>query len=275
MENIYWTGGFDSTFLVCKRLIIEKKPIETYYLNFSCDGYDKTFNKFPSTNFDKMMSNNTNVNIQDPWYNKKSYGRYSRFIEVKVMKKLRKMIIDKFPYTKDLFPKTKLIKKFEIDKEVLNYSKRLANYDKRWKRADQTLYMCQFSLDLDDKIEVSYEADVSNPDGVTYSVATQLVRENLDENLEVKLNSNYFHKELNKLKEKFPKIIKEVRGRGLLIGLQLYKDQTIFIKNLMDNKLLTIKAGENTIRILPPLTVKKNEIKQAIKIINKVCLSYQ
>ena len=46
-------------------------------------------------------------------------------------------------------------------------------------------------------------------------------------------------------------------------------------KNLMDNKLLTIKAGENTIRILPPLTVKKNEIKQAIKIINKVCLSYQ
>ncbi len=92
---------------------------------------------------------------------------------------------------------------------------------------------------------------------------------------EVKLNSNYFHKELNKLKEKFPKIIKEVRGRGLLIGLQLYKDQTIFIKNLMDNKLLTIKAGENTIRILPPLNVKKNEIKQAIKIINKVCLSYQ
>ena len=28
-ENIYWTGGFDSTFLVCKRLIVEKKPIET------------------------------------------------------------------------------------------------------------------------------------------------------------------------------------------------------------------------------------------------------
>ena len=92
---------------------------------------------------------------------------------------------------------------------------------------------------------------------------------------EVKLNSSYFHKELNKLKNKFPKIIKEVRGRGLLIGLQLHKDQTVFIKNLMDNKLLTIKAGENTIRILPPLTVKKNEIKQAIKIIDKVCSSYQ
>ena len=88
----------------------------------------------------------------------------------------------------------------------------------------------------------------------------------------VKVNSKYFHKELNKLKEKFPKIIKEVRGRGFLIGLKLYKDQTMFIKFLMDNKLLTIRAGENTIRILPPLTVTKKEIDKALGIINKVCL---
>jgi len=90
----------------------------------------------------------------------------------------------------------------------------------------------------------------------------------------VKKNSKYFHAELNKIKDKFPKVIKEVRGRGFLIGLQIYKDQTKFIKQLMDNKLLTIKAGENTIRILPPLTVKKKELNQAIKIINKVCLKY-
>ena len=86
----------------------------------------------------------------------------------------------------------------------------------------------------------------------------------------VKVNSKYFHKELNKLKEKFPKMIKEVRG--FLIGLKLYKDQTMFIKYLMDNKLLTIRAGENTIRILPPLTVTKKEIDKALRIINKVCL---
>ena len=91
---------------------------------------------------------------------------------------------------------------------------------------------------------------------------------------EVKLNSNYFHKELNKLKDKFPKIIKEVRGRGFLIGLQLYKDQTNFIKKLMVNKLLTIRAAENVIRILPPLNVKKTELSQALKIIEKVCSTY-
>ena len=87
--------------------------------------------------------------------------------------------------------------------------------------------------------------------------------------------SKYFHSELNKIKNEYPKIIKEVRGVGLLIGLQLFNDQTMFIKKLMDNKLLTIRAAENVIRILPPLNVKKNEIDLAIKIIRKVCKGYK
>jgi acetylornithine/N-succinyldiaminopimelate aminotransferase len=88
----------------------------------------------------------------------------------------------------------------------------------------------------------------------------------------VKKVSKYFHSELSKLKNDFPKIIKEVRGVGLLIGLQLHNDQAKFIQKLMDNKLLTIRAAENVIRILPPLNVKKKEIDQSIKIIRKVCL---
>jgi len=57
----------------------------------------------------------------------------------------------------------------------------------------------------------------------------------------------------------------------LLIGIQLYDDPTKFIKKLMDNRLLTIRAAENVIRILPPLNVKKKEINIALKIISKVC----
>ena len=87
----------------------------------------------------------------------------------------------------------------------------------------------------------------------------------------VKKSSKYFLSNLNKLKEKYPKIVKEIRGRGLLIGIQLYKDQSKFITKLMDNKLLTIRAADNVVRILPPLNVKKKEIDQALKIINKVC----
>ena len=87
----------------------------------------------------------------------------------------------------------------------------------------------------------------------------------------VQKSSKHFISELNKIKEDYPNIIKEVRGIGLLLGLQLYSDQTQFIKKLQDNKLLTMRAGENVVRILPPLNVKKQEIDIAIKVIRKVC----
>ena len=90
----------------------------------------------------------------------------------------------------------------------------------------------------------------------------------------VKKNSNYFFTQLNNIKKKYPNIIKQVRGRGFLIGIQLFEDQTNFIKDLMDNKLLTIRAAENVVRILPPLNVKKSELDLALKIIKKVCSSY-
>ena len=87
----------------------------------------------------------------------------------------------------------------------------------------------------------------------------------------VKSLSKYFISNLNKIKDEHPNLIKEIRGRGLLIGIQLYKDQTNFIKKLMDKKLLSIKAAENVIRILPPLNVKKKEIDLCLKIIRKTC----
>ena len=90
----------------------------------------------------------------------------------------------------------------------------------------------------------------------------------------VKKLSKYFFSNLNKLKHKHPKIIKEIRGRGLLIGIQLYRDQVNFINKLMENKLLTIRAAENVVRILPPLNVKKTEINLALKIIDKVCKEF-
>ena len=91
----------------------------------------------------------------------------------------------------------------------------------------------------------------------------------------VKINSKYFISGLNNIKNKFPNIIKEIRGTGLILGIQLHNDQTKFIQDLMKNKLLTIRAAENVIRILPPLNVNKNEINLALKIIKKVCEGYK
>ena len=85
----------------------------------------------------------------------------------------------------------------------------------------------------------------------------------------------YFNDELNKVKDEFPEIIKQVRGIGLLIGIQLFENQTKFIKQLEENKMLTVRASENVIRLLPPLTVKKSEIDLAVAIIKKVCKTYK
>ena len=79
-----------------------------------------------------------------------------------------------------------------------------------------------------------------------------------------KLNSNNY---------KYPNA-QVVQDLGFLIGLQLHKDQTNFIKKLMENKLLTIRAAENVVRILPPLNVNKSELDLALKIIKKVCHNY-
>ena len=87
--------------------------------------------------------------------------------------------------------------------------------------------------------------------------------------------SKYFHKELHKLQSEYPKVVKEIRGAGLLVGLEISKDQTEFIKKLSDNKLLTVKASENVVRLLPPLTVKKQNIDEAVTILKKVCKTYR
>tara|TARA_B100000700_G_scaffold265528_1_gene304017 strand:- start:233 stop:613 length:381 start_codon:yes stop_codon:yes gene_type:complete len=87
----------------------------------------------------------------------------------------------------------------------------------------------------------------------------------------VRYTSKYFFLRLNEIQNEYPNIIKNIRGKGLLIGIQLHTDQTNFIKKLMENRLLTIRAAENVVRILPPLNVKKNEIDQACRIIKKVC----
>ena len=71
----------------------------------------------------------------------------------------------------------------------------------------------------------------------------------------VKSLSKYFLFKLNKIQQKYPNIIKQIRGKGFLIGIQLYKDQSEFIKKLMNNQLLTIRAAENVVRILPPLNL--------------------
>ena len=65
-----------------------------------------------------------------------------------------------------------------------------------------------------------------------------------------------------------------MRGKGLLIGLCLHVNQAKFIQKLLDNNLLTVRAAENVVRLLPPLNVTKSEINLGLKIIEKVCKTF-
>ncbi len=87
----------------------------------------------------------------------------------------------------------------------------------------------------------------------------------------VKEKGEYFDHGLNKIKNKYPKIIGEIRGLGLMKGLKMSVDNIEFMNKLMKNKMLTIKAAENVIRLFPPLIVNNNELDEATNKIEKVC----
>ena len=87
----------------------------------------------------------------------------------------------------------------------------------------------------------------------------------------VKKKGEYFDNALKKIKKKYPKIIGEIRGVGLIKGLKMLVDNVEFMKKLMDHKMLTVKAEENVIRLFPPLIVKNKELDEAANKIEKVC----
>lgn len=70
-----------------------------------------------------------------------------------------------------------------------------------------------------------------------------------------------------RLHQRFPEIIKEVRGRGLILGMQLSADPTPIITAARERGLLIITCGTNTLRFVPPLIISEDEIDQGMKIL--------
>lgn len=83
-------------------------------------------------------------------------------------------------------------------------------------------------------------------------------------------NGNYFISELTKIAEKYTHIIKEVRGRGFMIGVELFVDGDMVNNKFFDNKVLLNCTNGNVLRILPSLITTKEQIDEFIIIFNKV-----
>jgi acetylornithine/N-succinyldiaminopimelate aminotransferase len=82
---------------------------------------------------------------------------------------------------------------------------------------------------------------------------------------------HYFEQQLLKLKEKYPSVLEEVRGKGLLRGIKVKVNNVDFLNQLFENKMLAVKAGDNVVRLLPPLIIENKEIDEGVSIIEKVC----
>ena len=79
--------------------------------------------------------------------------------------------------------------------------------------------------------------------------------------------SQIFRAGFEKLQKRFPEVIAEVRGRGLLLGLQLNQDPAPIVTAAREQGLLLITCGTNTLRFVPPLVISNDEIEEGLSIL--------
>ncbi len=80
---------------------------------------------------------------------------------------------------------------------------------------------------------------------------------------------------LERLKDTHPEVIEEVRGSGLMMGLKVKVLNTDFVKAALDQKLLVIGAGDNVVRVLPPLIVNDKDVAEAIAKLDATCVALE
>jgi acetylornithine/N-succinyldiaminopimelate aminotransferase len=73
--------------------------------------------------------------------------------------------------------------------------------------------------------------------------------------------------------DRHPKVLAEVRGEGLLIGLKAVVPSVDLVTALRAQKLLTVGAGENVVRFLPPLIVTEVEIEESVVRLERACVA--
>jgi acetylornithine/N-succinyldiaminopimelate aminotransferase len=80
---------------------------------------------------------------------------------------------------------------------------------------------------------------------------------------------------LRALAARYPAVIEEVRGTGLILGLKTVVSNSDFVDRLRQEKVLTVTAAENVVRIVPPLVIGPTEIAEALERFETVCKAFQ
>lgn len=92
---------------------------------------------------------------------------------------------------------------------------------------------------------------------------------------QVRAISGYMQQNLAMLAAEHPNVIAEVRGRGLLLGLKLHVPAAAFMARLRENRLLTVGATENVVRLLPPLNIREEHVKEALTALSSACAAFE
>jgi acetylornithine/N-succinyldiaminopimelate aminotransferase len=77
---------------------------------------------------------------------------------------------------------------------------------------------------------------------------------------------------LAEIKDRFPTVIAEVRGEGLLVGLRAVVPSGELVDELRAQKMITVAAGDNVVRLLPPLIVSEEEVAEGVRRIERACI---
>ena len=107
---------------------------------------------------------------------------------------------------------------------------------------------------------------------VACAAGSEVVRTITDPDFQntIKEKSNFLVTELDKLQDDYPEIIKEIRGRGMMLGLEIGKYGKIIKKKAKKKNLLLNLTDETVIRLLPPLNIKREEIEEFSGIFKEV-----
>lgn len=84
----------------------------------------------------------------------------------------------------------------------------------------------------------------------------------------------YFRKGLEQLEKKYPSLITEIRGKGLLMGMEVTCGNGEVVKKAMEKGLVVLTAGSNVVRFAPPLVIKKEQIDTCLEILDEVMAEF-
>src|ERR1044071_166655 len=91
----------------------------------------------------------------------------------------------------------------------------------------------------------------------------------------VKKMSLLLKQRLAEIKDRYASVISEVRGEGLLVGLKMIPAASEMVDELRAEKMITVAAGDNVVRLLPPLIIGEHEVSEAVARIDRACARLQ